>query len=160
MLRLFLFLEQRFSECWLWRTWRCRSRWCLQLSSCILNGIFVIFIAWIIRINSPQISGIFEFWFLDWSFLLLSSLSGFSNSRPSVRSYVIRTWCRLNLSRSFFQWNKSCESCPWIWQTFCFHRHSNSRQFVFLCHIQIFLGWFHFINVLMWNWTLVSIWWR
>ena len=69
--------------------WHHCCHWCLQLSPCILNDVFVILIDWINRIISLQISGVFEFWFLDCLFLLLSSLRGFSNSRPSVRPCVI-----------------------------------------------------------------------
>ena len=70
-------------------TWYCRSRWCLQLSPCILNDVFVIFIAWINGMNSRQISGIIEFRLLDCPFLFFSFLSGFPNSRPSVWPYMI-----------------------------------------------------------------------
>ena len=81
-------------------TWCRRSRWFLQLSPCILNEVFVIFVAWINRINSPRISGIFQFWFFDSPLLLFSSLSCFSKSRPSVRPSVIWTWGRLNFCQS------------------------------------------------------------
>ena len=89
-------------ECCLWRnsfTWCRRSRWFLQLPPCILNDVFEIFVAWIKRINSPRISGIFQFWFFDSPLLLFSSLSSFSNSRPSVRPLVIWT-CRLKFCQS------------------------------------------------------------
>ena len=43
--------------------WHCSCHWCLQLSPCIFNGVFVLFITWINRINSSQFSGIFEFGF-------------------------------------------------------------------------------------------------
>ena len=46
----------------------------------------MIFIARINRINSRRISGILEFWFLDCPFLLLSSLSDFSNSGHELTS--------------------------------------------------------------------------
>ena len=80
--------------------WHCCRHWCLQLPPCILNDVFVFFITWIKKNNSPHISGMFEFWILDCPSLLFSLLSGFSNSRPSVRSYVIWTWCRLDVRQS------------------------------------------------------------
>ena len=54
-------------------------------------NVYVLFITRINRKNSPQLSGMFEFWFLDCPKLFFSSLSGFSNSCPSVRPYVIWT---------------------------------------------------------------------
>ena len=68
--------------------WHCCCLWCFQLSSCIFNVVFVFLVTRINGINSSQISGMFEFWFLDCPFLFFSSLSGFSNSCPSVRPYV------------------------------------------------------------------------
>ena len=43
--------------------------WCFQLSPCILNDVFVFFVTRVNRINSSQISGVFEFRFLDCPFL-------------------------------------------------------------------------------------------
>ena len=37
----------------------------------MFNDVFVLFIAWINRVNSSQVSDIFEFWFLDCPFLFL-----------------------------------------------------------------------------------------
>ena len=128
---------------WLSFTWCSRSRWCLQLSPCILDDILVIFVTWINRINSCQISGIMEFWFLDGPLLLLSFLSCFSNPRPSVRPYVMWMWCRVNFCQSppgpHVSFWKSLVQFAWIlWilsaklTNFCFRRHSNNHQFVFL----------------------------
>ena len=35
---------------------------CFQFSPCILDDVFVFFITWINRINTPQTTGILEFW--------------------------------------------------------------------------------------------------
>ena len=49
------------------------------------------------RINSCEFSDIIEVLSFDCPFLFLSSLSNLSNSCPSVRPYVIWTWCRLDI---------------------------------------------------------------
>ena len=123
--------------------WHCRCLWCFQFSSCILNDVFVFFVTRINRINSSHFFGVFEFRFLGCTFLLFSSLSGFSISCPRIKPYVIWTWCCLDFCqsltrphissrRSFVQQCESCETCPRIWQISVLRRHSNSHLFVFL----------------------------
>ena len=137
-------------------TWHCSCLWCLQLSPCILDDVFVLFVTRINRINSSQFSGVSEFRFLDCPFLFVSSLSGFSNSCPSVRPYVIWTWCRLDFCQSppgphisLLEEFRSIMSISWDLSTnltdFCLRRHSNGHQFVFLALHQnrCELTWWH-----------------
>ena len=142
-------------------TRHCSCLWCFQLSPCSLNDVFVFFVTRINRINSPQFCGMFEFGFLDCTFLIFSSLSGFSNSCSSVRLYVIWTWCRFDFCqsspRTTYILLEEFRSMMWIlWNPspdltdFCFRRRSNSHQFVFLvlhpnrCELT---WWYQYISV-------------
>ena len=124
-------------------TWHCSFLWCLQLSPCILDDVFVLFfVTRNIRINSSQISVRVSVSRLP-ILVFFSSLSGFSNSCPSVR-YVIWTWCRLGFlsvssqttrilleafrSRMWISCNQSTNPTD-----FGFRRRSDGHQFVFSC---------------------------
>ena len=148
--------------------WYCSCLWRLQLSPCILFDVCIFFVTRINRINSCQFSCEFEFWFLDCPFLFFSSLSGFSNSCPSVRPYVIWTWCRLDFcqspsrttcilleefrSRMWISWNLSTYLTD-----FCFRRPMVINLF-FLCYIQIGASWPDDINVFQWNGEWLFFW--
>ena len=85
---IFSFSEQRFSECWLWKN---------SLLQPLVSPTFALHSWWSLwnlqsldQLNNftHTFSGIFEFWFLECPFLLLSSLRGFG------------TLCRLNFCQS------------------------------------------------------------
>ena len=130
-------------------TWHCRNHVCFQFSPCILDDVFVFFITWINRINTPQTSGILEFGLFECPLLIFFSLSGFSNSCPSFRPFLIWTCRRLNVCQSptgphtsfwrcLFQSIKFREKLSTNLTNFCFHRRSNNHQFFFfLCNVQI-----------------------
>ena len=63
----------------------------LQLFPCIFDGFFIVTIFRIDEINASQSSSIIEFWLLDCPLLLLSPLSGFSNSGPDFRPHILRS---------------------------------------------------------------------
>ena len=82
-------------------TWCRRSRWFLQLSPCILNEVFVIFVAWINRKNSPRISGIFQLWVFRQpilAFLFFELLFQFSSKRQAICDLDVMSFEFLSIS--------------------------------------------------------------
>ena len=148
---------------WLSFTWCSRSRWCLQLSPCILDDILVIFVTWINRINSCQISGIMEFWFLDSPLLLLFFWAAF----PILVQASGHMWCERDVvwifvsllpdhmypfGRVSFNLRESCESCRRSWQTSVSVDIPIIINSFFLCNVQICMSCPHYVNTLQWNW--------
>ena len=127
-------------------TFASHSEWCL----------LVFFVTRINRINSSQTSGVLKFRFLDCPFLFFYSLSGFSNSCPSVKATYdldVMSFGFLSVSpQTTYILLESFRSIIWIsWNLstnptdFGFRRHSNGHQLVFLVlhPNQCELTWWH-----------------
>ena len=131
---------------------------------CILNDVFVFFVTRINMINSSQISGVFEFQFLDCSLLwaafpILVQRSGHMWSGRDVvwhlSVYPRTTHVLLEEFRSvmWISWNLSTNLTD-----FYLSRHHNRHQLVFLVphpnHCE--LPWWH--HVFQWNWEWLFFW--
>ena len=155
--------------------------WSFQVSSCVLDNFWILFVIRIDKVNPSQLSSIVELLVLFCTFLLFSILSGFTNFRPNFWAYMIWSGSRLiSLSISprttniLSEVSFLVEWISWILSksltNACLNRHSSNRQFLFLKYIQISISRPSYINVLQWNWEcfllrhrvvlVVQMWWR
>ena len=165
-LGLFLFLKQRFPVCMLLRkrsfTGHYSCLWCLQLSPCILNDVFVFFVARINRINPLKSLACSSFGFssahscfsLLWvAFPILVQASGHMwSGRDVVLDFCQSlTGPHTSFWRSFVQQCESRETSPRIRQISVSFDIPMVINSFFLCYIQIGVSWPDDINVFQWN---------